>query len=324
MIKDKSNMIAVLDSFKQQCIDAFKLAKKSGIKLNKNIDNIFVCGMGSSAIGGNLIKPFVKKVPVILNRDYGLPGFASSRSLVFIVTYSGTTEETLSAYSEARKKKSQIIVITSNPQLAKKEKNSILVPSGYQPRNAIAYLFLTIIAVLEDAKLVPKQNITEAARLLVPKTCSKEGFMLGKAMKGIIPIIYATADFEGAAYRLKTQINENAKQTAYCSIIPEMNHNEINGFKHGAKKLHIFMIKDKNDSKRNKKRMEITKQILRDFGIRTTELHTKGNSLLERMLYTIYIGDYSSYYLALMNNEDPSIVPVIQDLKKSLKEKHIR
>ena len=119
---------------------------------------------------------------------------------------------------------------------------------------------------------------------------------------------------------MKTQINENAKQPAFCGVFPEMNHNEINGFKKVAKKLYVVMLRDKKDILNIKKRMDISKKIIKEK-TKVTELHIKGKSLLARMLWTFYISDYASYYLALMNKEDPTPIPVIEELKKRLKGK---
>ena len=316
---DKFNMLGILESFSRQCKDAVNLAKR--IKIKGKFENIVVCGMGGSGIGGDLIAPFVKKIPVYVNKDYGLPGFVNRKSLVFVVSYSGDTEETLSAYAEAKKRKATVVVITGGGKLAEKEKKAIIIPSEIpQPREAIGYLFLSILVILSNTRIISNQDntIREAIRLLVPKLCSKEGFMLAKKLKDKIPVFYSSGDLKGVCYRIKTQINENAKQPAFCSVFPEMNHNEINGFKKNAKKLYAVLIRDKKDSLIIKRRMDISKKIIKEK-TKITELHVKGKSLLARMLWTIYVGDYTSYYLALMNKEDPTSIPVIKELKGKLK-----
>jgi glucose/mannose-6-phosphate isomerase len=320
---DKENMLDKLDKFRNQVEEAFKIAKKAKLpKINKNkINNIVVCGMGGSSAGGLLIQSFVKKIPVFVNRNYDIPKYVNKNSLVFTVSYSGNTEETLSAYNEAKRRKATVIAISSNGRLAEKEKkNAIIIPEDYQPRIALGYTFIPLLVTLSKYRLIPNQDnaIRETIRALVPKTDSKEGFMLAKKLFNKIPIFYASDHMHGVAYVCKTLTNENAKQPAFYHVFPEMNHNEINGYKKNAKKLHIVMIKDKKDHIKIKKRMEIVGKLLKE-SVSVFELTTKGNSLLARMLHTLHIIMYTSYYLALMNKINPTPVPIIQDLKARLK-----
>lgn len=318
ILTNKSDMLGVLEAFPEQCKEAIKLARK--VKIKGKIANIVVCGMGGSGIGGDLLRPFVKKIPVFVNKNYKIPDFVNRNSLVFVVSYSGDTEETLAAYLEAKKKRAVVIAITSGGKLAEKEKNAIIVPKGYQPRAAIGFLFLPVLKILANSRIIPNQDsaIREAIRGLVPKICSKEGFMLAKKLKDKIPVFYGSEELAGVAYRMKTQVNENAKQPAFWHVFPEMDHNEINGFKRGGKKLQLVFIRDKRDLQKIRKRMAITKKLIKD-STNVTDLHVRGNSLLARMLITIYIGDYASYYLALMNKVNPGIVKIIEELKKRLK-----
>ena len=314
---DKENMLGVLEAFSEQCKEAVKLAR--GVKIKGKFANICVCGMGGSGVGGFLLKPFVKNIPVFVNNTYGLPKYVGRKSLVICISYSGNTEETLSAYAEAKKRKATVFSITSGGKLAEKDKKAIIVPSGYQPRAAIGYLFLSMVAVLSSNGIIPNQSsaISETIRLLQPKQNSREAFMLAKKLKDKIPIFYASEDLAAVAYRIKTQINENAKQPAFYHVFPEMNHNEINGFKKQGRKVITVFIRDKKDLLSIKKRMTITKKLIH-AQTNTVDLQVKGNSLLARILTTIYIGDFASYYLALMNREDPTPVPIVEELKKRL------
>ena len=181
---DKQNMLDKLDNFRNQVEEAFKLAKKAKLpKINKKkISNIIICGMGGSAAGGLLLQSFVKDVPVFVNRNYDLPKYVDKNSLVFCVSYSGNTEETLSAYNEAKKRKATVIAVTSGGKLAEKEKNAIIIPGGYQPRIALGFTFIPSLIILSRYKLIANQDnaIRETIRALVPKIDSKEGFMLAK------------------------------------------------------------------------------------------------------------------------------------------------
>ena len=314
---DKGDMIDVLEDFPNQCKEAVLLAK--GVKVKGKFSNICVCGMGGSGIGGELIKGFIKNIPVFNHHDYGLPKYINKKSLVIVVSYSGNTAETLSAFTEAKKRKAKVISITSGGKLAEKDRKAVLIPSGLQPRAAIGYLFVTMLSILSNNKVIPNQSkaIAELFRILNVKETRKKAFMLAKKMNKKIPVFYASEDLEAVAYRMKTQVNENAKQPAFSHVIPEMNHNEINGYKNQGKKLIAIFIKDKKDSKEIKKRMEINKSLIKS-STSVYDVDVKGKSLLARVLSTIYIGDFASYYLALMNKEDPTPVPLITELKKRL------
>ncbi|MBD3354704.1 bifunctional phosphoglucose/phosphomannose isomerase [Candidatus Woesearchaeota archaeon] len=317
---DRSNMLKILGDFPKQCRKAVK--STYGFKLKKKrYSNICVCGMGGSGIGGELLKPLVqyKNIKIIPHHDYGLPKEADKNSLVIVVSYSGNTEETLSAHSDARKKKANIIAITSGGLLGEREKDAVTVPKGLQPREAIGYLFLTMVAILSKNKIIPNQSsaINEAIRILHPKETKKKAFMLAKKMEKKIPVFYAPGELEAVAYRMKTQINENAKQPAFHHVFPEMNHNEINGFKKQGKRLVTVFIQDKKGLNDIKKRMKVTKNLIKE-NTNVVSINVRGKSLLAKMLTTIYLGDLASYYLALMNKVDPTPVPVVEELKKKL------
>jgi len=311
-------MLGMLEAFSEQCKQGVKLAK--GVKLKGKFSNICICGMGGSGVSGEIIKVFAKNTPIISHHDYGLPAEVDRNSLVFIISYSGDTEETLSAYEEAKKRKSKIIAITSGGKLSEKEKKAIIVPEGYPPRASFGFLFMALLSVLSNNGLITNQSsaISESLRILNPKQNTKEAFMLAKKIKDKIPVFYASAELAAVAYRMKCQINENAKQPAYHNVFPEMNHNEINAFKKLGKKLVVVFILNKKDSVKIRKRMEITKSLIKE-NTNIAELNVRGKSLLARILSTIYVGDLASYYLALMNNLDPTPVPIIGDLKKMLK-----
>jgi len=318
MTYDKENMIGVLDSFPKQCEDAAKIGRK--FKIKGKFESIAVCGMGGSGIGGDLLKSLVKDIPVYPIHDYNLPKYVNKKSLVILVSYSGNTEETISCFKEAKKKRCRIFSITSGGKLSELDRNAVIVPKGYQPRNAIGYLFITMVSMLSSSRIIPNQSaaIKETLGILNPKLCGREGFLLAKRLKDKIPVFYSSEEMAMAAYRIKTAVNENSKQPAFYHYFPEMNHNEMVGFnKNSARITTVFMI-DKKDSRHIQKRMEITKRLLKEK-VDVCELEVKGKNLLARMMYSIYVGDYISYYLALMNREDPTPVLLVEEFKKLLK-----
>lgn len=321
MVVDKSNMLEVLDSFPKQCKDALTLPK--GITAKGEVTSVVVCGMGGSAIGGDLLKAYCSttKLPVFVSRDYNVPEFVDNYSLVFSVSYSGNTEETLSAFHDAKKKGAQIIAITSGGELSKIAGKVVKIPSGLQPRAALGYLFFPMMGILYNSNIVDVKNtdLNEMLALLNQQQEIKaKAEEIARKIQGKIPLIYSSELLKPVAYRWQTQINENAKYPAFHSSFSEMNHNEINAFRAMERtKFLAILLRDENDHPRIKRRMDICREVM-ERRIDVEEVKVKGSSLLARMFYTIYVGDYSSYYLAIRERVDPTPVEVIEWLKKQL------
>lgn len=321
MVIDKSNMLGVLDNFPQQCKDALALPK--GITAKGEVTSIVVCGMGGSAIGGDLLKAYCSdiKLPVFVVRDYKVPEFVDNYSLVFAVSYSGNTEETLSALNDAKQKGANTIAITSGGEIAKRAEKVIKIPSGIQPRAALGYLFFPMLGFLYNSNIIDVKNpdLNEMLALLNQKEdIKKQAEDLSRKIQGKTPLIYSSELLKPVAYRWQTQINENAKYPAFHSAFSEMNHNEINAFAAMDRgKFIAIMLKDEKDHPQIRKRMEVCKKIM-ERKADVIDVDVKGSSLLARMFYTIYLGDYTSYYLALRERVDPTPVEVIEWLKKQL------
>src|SRR3989338_11254 len=320
MVVDSQNMLGVIKDFPKQCKEALALPK--GLSVPGEVKNIVVAGMGGSAVGGDLLRIYMhdSKIPVYVSRDYKVPSFVDSASLVFAVSYSGNTEETLSSYYDAYEKRAKIIGITSGGKLADECDKVVKVPSGLQPRAALGYLFFPMLGILHNTGIAKVRNDELNEMLEALKNTNKFdelGEALSKKLRGKIPIIYASEALGPVAFRWKTQINENAKLPAFHNVFSEMNHNEIAGYQGMDGKFAAVLIKDKNDRQNIKTRMEICKGII---GERMTveEVNTQGNSLLARMFSTIYLGDFVSYHLAMWNRVDPGPVHIIEDLKKKL------
>ena len=317
---DSQNMLQAIKDFPRQCKEALTLPK--GLSIPGKISNIVVLGMGGSALGGDLLKAYMRNsnIPVFVNRDYTVPGFVNNETLVFAVSYSGNTEETLKAYYDAYQKKAKIIAITSNGVLNEECKEVIKVPSGFQPRAALGYLFFPMLGVLHNMNIfrVRNEELNEMFEIL--KKTDKfvaDAEAISKKIRDSIPIIYASENLSGAAFRWKTQINENAKQPAFYNVFSEMNHNEIAGYQFIDKRFVPVLIRDKNDNERIIKRMDICKQIMEEK-VDVVEVHAQGNGMLARLFSTIYLGDFVSYFLALRNRVDPGPVNIIEGMKKKL------
>ncbi len=314
-------MLGVLENFPQQCRNALSLAK--GITVSNEISYICILGMGGSAIGGDLLKAYMNEsaIPVIVNRNYNLPPFIDENSLVFAVSYSGNTEETLSACKQAIEKKATVLAITTGGKLAELCEKVIKIPEKYQPRAAIGYLFFPMLGILYNSGIVTvkNQDLNEMLNLIKGvESIKEEAELLAKKIENKVPIIYSSELLSAVAYRFKTQINENAKYPAFTQIFSEMNHNEINATHSMERnKYIIIMIRDDYDHPRIKKRMDICKDIF-EQRVDVEEIHTEGKSFLARIFSTIYLGDLTSYFLAIRNRVDPTPVDIIENLKKEL------
>ena len=324
---DKDNMKKVLEQFPMQCREAVKLGIE--IKPKGTVENVLICGMGGSAISGNLMQnafPDIK-IPVYSARDYILPSYAEKNSLVFISSYSGNTEETVSGFHEALKRKSKIVVITSGGELEKLAKKNkvdfIKIPSGIQPRLATSYLFFPMLNVLNNAKVIKFSGDGSEFKNLINYIEKVDfeamGMKIAKELYGKALIIYASPRYSAAAMKWKTDINENAKIHAFYNIYPEFNHNEINGYVNKNGKFHVVVLRDENEHPRIAKRMDITMGLIKKKGIGVTEMGIEQNPMLTKVISAEYLGVWVGYSLALLYKTDPTPVKIIEDLKKALK-----
>lgn len=309
-------------------------------KYHQEYHNVVVSGLGGSAIGGDILRTYAihqASLPVLVNRDYDIPAFVNQQTLFLAVSYSGNTEETISAYQQARQKGAAVIVVSSGGTLARlaQEDDFLLVkvPGGLSPRAASGYLFSPLALLMEElgiltgvrADLLETQEILNSLRReLKPEaeTAVNPAKQVAAAMKNRIPVIWGSSSHsEVAALRWKAQINENAKAPAYYNIFPELNHNEIVGFEVPAellKQLSLIILRDPGDHERVKRRMEISREIIQDRVANVTEIEARGKSFLARFYSLAYIGDYASYYLALEYDINPTPVKVIDYLKAEL------
>jgi glucose/mannose-6-phosphate isomerase len=340
---DPENMFGSIWEFPENLADAHKIG--ANISLNnsyEDVQNIIVAGMGGSAIGGDVVSVLEKdklNVPLVVCRGYTLPKWVNENTLVICSSYSGNTEETLSALEDAVSKNAQICGITTGGKIAKRlnefKKDVVLIPSGLQPRAALAFSFIPMAMLLEKTgvmELSLSQWITETVESLstARELYSKENeenpiYELAQQIYQKIPIIYADQSTLGvAATRLKGQICENGKMLAYHNELPEFNHNEIVGWENNAELFeHMFVLwlTDTSDNDRVKHRQEITQNILNDAGVEQYVIEMTGNSFQERFLHGVHYGDWLSYWCAILHGTDPSPVEKISRLKDELEKR---
>ena len=338
---DSSNMMKLVMDMPLMIKEGVNIGKNA--KISKGISkpkNIIVTGLGGSAIGGDLLRCYLSKevnIPIVVNRNYNLPNWVNKDTLVFAASYSGNTEETISAYKDALSRKAKLIAITSNGAIKKMcdEKNILCVdiPSGLSPRAAIGYLFFPMLIILSRLKLIKsKENeIKETLSLLdklrnmyIPEVKSKNNYAKQLAYKLAAKsiIICGVLDWtEVVAVRWKCQFAENSKVFSVASLLPEMNHNEIVGWdllKDVLGKFAVIFLRDKMDSERIKKRIDITKFIISKRAGYVGEVYSVGKSDLARLFSLIYLGDFISVYLSVLYNIDPTPVQAIDYLKREL------
>ncbi len=317
-------MIEFIRALPDQIKGALELGKYVKLEPPKNI--VF-SGMGGSGIPGNIIKDLLSdcKVPITLVKDYHLPGWVNQDSLVFCISYSGNTEETINCVREALKRKSQIVLITSNGKLSliaqeANIKNVIKVPYRMPPRAAIAFFVFPVLTILNNLKLA---NISNAEINDTITSLNKAGYdekaqELAHQLKDRVPLIYTTQNYEGVALRWKQSLNENAKIHAFYNVFPELDHNELLGYKRPRKEFFVLILSDEDEDKQMKKRIDLTKDMIRQAGNEVVQINIKGTSKLAKIFTAIYLGDLTSYYLAKLHNVDPLNTDLLDDLKKRL------
>jgi len=338
---DTKEMFQSLATLAGQCNTAcWDLPGNIDLPAVEAISNVVVTGLGGSAIGGDLLRIYCLDkclVPVVVNRNYVMPEFVGEDTLVFAVSYSGNTEETISAYLDAKKRGATIIAVTTGGKLKEMACRDgvtvIPVPGGISPRSASGFLFIPTLRIMERlgflsgiAEEVEKlvDHLKKLHENLKPEIPVEKNSAKQMALKlyNRIPIIWGSSGTtEVVAQRWKGQINENAKTPAYWNVFPELNHNELVGFKFPEsllKQLHIVILRDDQDHPRVQKRIEISKNVISKSVAGITDVRASGGGLLARTYSLIYSGDYTSVYLAFLYGIDPGPVEAIDHLKNEL------
>ncbi len=325
-------MNQLVKEFPEQLKEAIEIGKGIDIKPYPNeIRNVLVAGLGGSGIGGDYVGSFILdecSVPFSVSKGYSIPHYVNENTLVIISSYSGNTEETLNAFDQALDQGAMIFCIASGGKIIEKAKkegfNHVQVPSGKpSPRACLGYsivqqiYFLNKIGLIDDSLLV---DLDRAVSLLdqeqedIKARASKiASFLFGKT-----PVIYASDRMEPVAIRFRQQINENAKCLSWHHVIPEMNHNELVGWRDKKDDLAVIFLRNKDDFYRNQVRMDINKEIISQYTPTVIEIFSKGNSLLERAFYFTHLVDYVSVFLADLREMDAIEVDVIDFLKGEL------
>jgi len=359
---DSGGMLVHLHKLPQQCREAWEKANEFVLPPDfKDIDKIVICGMGGSAIGGDLLHSLVSNLskPIIfVQRDYSLPAFVDSKTLVIASSYSGNTEETLSAFTQALDINCKKLVLTTGGKLKNlaQERGVPIFAIDYfsQPRAALGYSFIPLIALLgklgllEDKSADPTlslrakrsnlttpalptlvEGMTQTLEVLLDElaetvsTSLNPAKQLARKLLGKVIIIYGAGVLSSVARRWKGQFNENSKAWAFYETFSELNHNAIVGYefpREMADKAYIVLLRSPSLPPRILARYQITSEILEKAGVGHEIVNSQGENNLTQMMSLIFLGDWTSYYLAMLYQTDPTPVKMIDYLKGRLSE----
>ncbi|MBI2463205.1 MAG: bifunctional phosphoglucose/phosphomannose isomerase [Candidatus Spechtbacteria bacterium] len=329
---DKSNMRQVILDFPTQLETGLKCAQRAIPIIKNPVTKIVIAGMGGSALPGELLKLVAgngsilsRPAEIHIHRNYGLPYYADDQTLVICISYSGGTEEAISAYDEARVRKLPVAVIAMGGALLEKAlRDGVAVaqiPTTHiQPRSAIGYQFAALIKILSNAGIISLQDdaLIAAAKSLSPASSERHGKTIAVKLARRTPLFYASQANKALAYILKIKINENAKTMAFYNYFPELNHNEMVGFTQPQNKFSILMLTDRSDNPHIQRRMDLTADIAKKYHIPVLPIDITNERIYNKVFNALLLGDWISYYLAILYKTDPTPVKIVEELKKRL------
>ena len=301
-------------------------------------DGVIVCGMGGSAIGGDVVGACLDGLPVPYQvvRGYELPAWVSERTLVFAVSYSGNTEETLACVARALARGCRPVCVASGGRLSElagqRDLPLVTVPADLQPRAAIGFLSTPIGVALEVAGLASgfDEQVAEAIEViaelgaeLVPEVADddNEAKTIARRLLNCLPVVYGAGVTAPAARRWKGQLNENAKTPAFFNELPELDHNELAGWATNpgvAGRVVLVLLDDPAGDERLRRRLALTAASVQPRVAGVARVVARGVLPLARLVSSAYVGDFASLYLALLYGVDPGPVEVLEDLKARL------
>lgn len=324
-------MKSLVANFSKQLTEAINIGNNAKLTASKNkISNVLICGLGGSGIGGSIVSELVigdANVPINVTKGYFIPAYVNENTLVIISSYSGNTEETLNCMELAISKNAKIVGITSGGKVLEICKSNnldcIVVPGGMPPRACLGYSLTQLFFVLNFFAIIGngfKKELEASVKLLDAEENNilSEAKIIAQKLVEKTPVLYATTNNEGMLIRFRQQLNENSKMLCWHQIIPEMNHNELVGWRDKNENLSVLIFRDKDEYERNNFRININKETISKYTTNITEVYSKGSSAIEKTIYLIHLGDWISIFLAEMRGFDASEIAVINNLKSAL------
>lgn len=340
---DSEDVLGAAERFGEQCREAWAIGRSARNLPNADgVESIVVLGMGGSGISGDVVQAVIEPrlpLPFRTFKGYGpLPEWIGRNTLVFAVSHSGETEETLAAFEEIHNRGARAVAVSSGGTLAELAGSygvsHIKIPGDLQPRSSLGFLALPIIAVLVEIGLVPdcSDDVDEAVATLADmgKRCGRDipteenaAKQLARSLGGRVPVIYGGEGLGAvAAYRFKCDLNEHAKTLAFAHVLPEMNHNELESWSSLAElsqaNFVVVLLRDSGEHERTTVRFELTRSLLERNVAEVLEVRSEGAGPLERLLSLVMTGQMTAIYSGLANDVDPGPVPIMQKLKQDL------
>ncbi len=318
-------MQTAIENFAQQFSFSPKIENKNKLKKYKKF---VVLGMGGSHLAADLLKLYKPTLPMIIHSDYGLPTLDEKtlkESLIIASSYSGNTEEVIEGLERALQKRLPVLIIAVGGKLievAKKQKLPyIQMPdTGIQPRSALGFSLLALLLAIGDTKAL--QEAHTLAKSLKPRNFKKPGMALATRIQNKVPVLYASRSNAAIAYNWKIKLNETGKIPAFCNVLPELNHNEMNGFDLNAKSkklsqnFYFIFLTDKTDHKQIQKRMKVTAKMYTNRGIACEMIELKGKTLWDKIFTSLLTADWTAVSIASFYGLEAEQVPMIEEFKK--------
>jgi glucose/mannose-6-phosphate isomerase len=321
----------LIDALPDHILHAKEIALATNLKsAEREISSLVITGLGGSGIGASIVSEVLSsevKVPVIVNKDYTLPGFVNANTLVIACSYSGNTEETIAAVKEAQSKGCMIASMSSGGQLAEMAEaggwNHFIVPGGNPPRSMLGYSLVLLFRYFEHYGLANTglEAWVDAVSAFLGREAAEmevEAERISSIINGKIVAVYACDGMGALAERVRQQFNENSKMVGWNAAIPEMNHNELVGWKFEHPEVAVVMLRHNFENPRNAIRAGLNKEILSEKTPHLVEIMAKGNTLIESLFYIIHLTDKLSWYLSEIHKVDIFDIEVIDYLKGKL------
>ena len=341
---DSEDVLGAVERFPEQCREAWEIGRTvTNLPDGDGIDSVLVLGMGGSGVSGDVVQAVVEpRLPLFFRtiKSYGpIPEWVGRNTLVFAVSYSGSTEETLAALDAVLEKGARVVTVSSGGPLAEvagaRGLAHVSIPTGLQPRASLGYLTLPILAVMNQMGLSPdlQPDMDEAIKVLseMAARCHRARSAaenpakdLAARIRNRIPVVYGGHGLAAtAAYRFKCDLNEYGKTPAFYNEIPELDHNEIVGWNQlsdlTSKRFVVIALRERGEHERIGLRFDITRRLIEDRLAEFIEVNAEGDSVLARLLSLIFVTQLASIYVGLAYGVDPGPVDVIMKLKAELK-----
>lgn len=328
---DKGFVFKTYENAYKQFEQIFDEFKKVNLDKFKNINKIVICGMGGSALGPHFVRSVFSnkiKIPIIISNDYDLPAFVDKKTLTIISSFSGTTEESINCFKQAKKLRLKTFIICTGGELSKAKSEKFVYEAKYNyaknPRFAVGYSIACFICLLNGLNVLDSNIAKLKKEIRIFAKGKQKAEKTAKNICGKSTIIISSEHLSGNAHIFNNQLNETGKNFSSYFAIPEICHHQFEGLsfpKDLNKQIIYILIKSNLYYKRNQKRYEIMKEILNKKRIKFIEIVPNGKNVFEEAMYILGLSSYTSFYLAYFNNIDPQPNPYVDYLKNRMKNK---